>query len=209
MPYFTNETIFDVSERIQHLIVLGGGPIGLELGQAHRMLGSHVTVFDTASLLANEDPEAVARPGQETPGHAKSCSIPNTRVERVERSVQGIAVHFHKDGETTIVKGTHLLVATGRKPNLKSLSLDRAEVAYTEEGIKVNEQLKTSNRRIYAVGDVIGGPKFTHLANYHAGIVIRNALFRLKPDVSAAAIPRVTYTDPGACPDRTHRGGGA
>ena len=110
--------------------------------------------------------------------------------------MQGIAVHFHKDGETTIIKGTHLLVATGRKPNLKSLSLDRAEIAYTEEGIKVNEQLKTSNRRIYAIGDVIGGPKFTHLANYHAGIVIRNALFRLKPDVSAAAIPRVTYTDP-------------
>ena len=195
VPYFTNETIFDVSERIQHLIVLGGGPIGLELGQAHRMLGSHVTVFDTASLLANEDPEAsrvLVKKLQDT----EVVLYPNTRVERVERSVQGIAVHFHKDGETTIVKGTHLLVATGRKPNLKSLSLDRAEIAYTEEGIKVNEQLKTSNRRIYAVGDVIGGPKYTHLANYHAGIVIRNALFRLKPDVSAAAIPRVTYTDP-------------
>jgi pyruvate/2-oxoglutarate dehydrogenase complex dihydrolipoamide dehydrogenase (E3) component len=195
VPYFTNETIFDVSERIQHLIVLGGGPIGLELGQAHRMLGSHVTVFDTASLLANEDPEAsrvLVKKLQDT----EVVLYPNTRVERVERSVQGIAVHFHKDGETTIIKGTHLLVATGRKPNLKSLSLDRAEIAYTEEGIKVNEQLKTSNRRIYAVGDVIGGPKYTHLANYHAGIVIRNALFRLKPDVSAAAIPRVTYTDP-------------
>jgi pyruvate/2-oxoglutarate dehydrogenase complex dihydrolipoamide dehydrogenase (E3) component len=195
VPYFTNETIFDVSERIQHLIVLGGGPIGLELGQAHRMLGSHVTVFDTASLLANEDPEAsrvLVKKLQDT----EVVLYPNTRVERVERSVQGIAVHFHKDGETTIIKGTHLLVATGRKPNLKSLSLDRAEIAYTEEGIKVNEQLKTSNRRIYAVGDVIGGPKYTHLANYHAGIVIRNALFRLKPDASAGIIPRVFYTDP-------------
>jgi pyruvate/2-oxoglutarate dehydrogenase complex dihydrolipoamide dehydrogenase (E3) component len=76
------------------------------------------------------------------------------------------------------------------------LNLDRAGVDHTEDGIKVNEQLKTSNRRIYAIGDVIGGPKFTHLANYHAGIVIRNALFRLRPDVSAAAIPRVIYTDP-------------
>ncbi len=195
VPYFTNETIFDVSERIQHLIVLGGGPIGLELGQAHRMLGSHVTIFDTASLLANEDPEAsrvLIKKLQDT----EVVLHPNTRVERIERSVQGVAVHFHKDGETTIIKGTHLLVATGRKPNLKSLSLERAEIAYTDEGIKVNEQLKTSNRRIYAVGDVIGGPKYTHLANYHAGIVIRNALFRLKPDVSAATIPRVVYTDP-------------
>ena len=191
VPYFTNETIFDVSERIQHLIVLGGGPIGLELGQAHRMLGSHVTV----NLLANEDPEAsrvLVKKLQDT----EVVLYPNTRVERVERSVQGVAVHFHKDNETTIIKGTHLLVATGRKPNLKSLSLDRAEIAYTEEGIKVNEQLKTSNRRIYAVGDVIGGPKYTHLANYHASIVIKNALFRLKPDVSAATIPRVVYTDP-------------
>src|SRR5689334_4871820 len=195
VPYFTNETIFDVSERIQHLIVLGGGPIGLELGQAHRMLGSHVTIFDTASILANEDPEA-ARVLMKKLEDTQVVLYPNTRVERVERSVQGVGVHFHKDGETTIIKGTHLLVATGRKPNFKSLSLNRAGVDFTDDGIKVNEQLKTSNRRIYAIGDVIGGPKFTHLANYHAGIVIRNALFRLRPDVSAVAIPRVIYTDP-------------
>jgi pyruvate/2-oxoglutarate dehydrogenase complex dihydrolipoamide dehydrogenase (E3) component len=121
---------------------------------------------------------------------------PNTRVESVERSVQGIAVQFTENGEPTTLKGTHLLVATGRKPNVKSLSLERAGVAYSDEGIKVNEQLKTTNRRIYAIGDVIGGPGFTHLANYHAGIVIRNALFRLKPDASAGVIPRVVYTDP-------------
>ena len=110
--------------------------------------------------------------------------------------MQGVAVHFHKDGESVIIKGTHLLVATGRKPNLKQLSLDRAGIAHDENGIKVNEQLKTSNRRVYAIGDSIGGQQFTHLANYHAGIVIKNALFRLKPDVSAVHIPRVTYTDP-------------
>jgi pyruvate/2-oxoglutarate dehydrogenase complex dihydrolipoamide dehydrogenase (E3) component len=110
--------------------------------------------------------------------------------------VQGIAVHFMENGEPVILKGTHLLVATGRKPNLKSLSLERAGVTYTDDGIKVNEQLKTTNRRIYAIGDVVGGPQFTHLANYHAGIVIRNALFRLKPDASAVNIPRVVYTAP-------------
>jgi pyruvate/2-oxoglutarate dehydrogenase complex dihydrolipoamide dehydrogenase (E3) component len=195
VPYFTNETIFDVSERIQHLIVLGGGPVGLELGQAHRMLGSHVTVFETGNFLSHEDPDAVAvlvKKLQDT----QVILHPNTRVERVERSVQGVAVHFNENGEPTILKGTHLLVAAGRKPNLKSLSLERAEVAYTADGIKVNEQLKTTNRRIYAIGDVVGGPQFTHLANYQAGIVIRNALFRLKPDASAATIPRVVYTNP-------------
>ena len=110
--------------------------------------------------------------------------------------MQGIGVHFMENGEPVILKGTHLLVATGRKPNVKSLSLERADVTYTADGIKVNDHLKTTNRRIYAIGDVVGGPQFTHLANYHAGIVIRNALFRLKPDASAANIPRVFYTDP-------------
>jgi pyruvate/2-oxoglutarate dehydrogenase complex dihydrolipoamide dehydrogenase (E3) component len=195
VPFFTNETIFDVSERIQHLIVLGGGPVGLELAQGHRMLGSHVSLFDTAELLAREDSEAtkvVLKRLEDT----QVMFYPKTRVERVERSVQGVAVHFHKDGENVIIKGTHLLVATGRKPNFKSLSLERAGVAFTDEGIKVNDQLRTTNRRVYAVGDVIGGEKFTHRANYHAGIVVRNALFRLKPDASAALIPRVVYTDP-------------
>ena len=195
VPYFTNETIFDVSERIQHLIVLGGGPVGLELAQAHRMLGSHVTVFDTANFLAHEDPDAVAVLIKRL-ADTQVVMHPNTRVERVERSVQGVGVHFMENGEPVILKGTHLLVATGRKPNVKSLSLERADVTYTADGIKVNDHLKTTNRRIYAIGDVVGGPQFTHLANYHAGIVIRNALFRLRPRASAAAIPRITYTDP-------------
>jgi pyruvate/2-oxoglutarate dehydrogenase complex dihydrolipoamide dehydrogenase (E3) component len=195
VSYLTNETIFDVSERIQHLIVLGGGPIGLELGQAYRMLGAHVTIFDTGEFLTRDDPEAaqvVLKRLKET----EVVLYPNTRVERIERSVQGMAVHFHQDGEGVIIKGSHLLVATGRKPVLKPLTLDRAGIAHTPDGIKVNEQLKTTNRKVYAIGDAIGGAQFTHLASYHASIVIKNALFRLTPDVSAADIPRVMYTDP-------------
>jgi pyruvate/2-oxoglutarate dehydrogenase complex dihydrolipoamide dehydrogenase (E3) component len=195
VPYFTNETIFDVSERIQHLIVLGGGRAGFELAQAHRMLGSHVTLFDTGDFLKYEDPEAVrvvVKRFEET----EVMLYPNTRVERIERSVQGVAAHFTKDGETAVVKATHLLVAAGRKPNLKSLSLERAGVEETEDGIKVNAQMRTTNRRVYAIGDVVGGDKHTHLATYQAGIVIKNALFRLKPDGKAAAIPRVLFTDP-------------
>ena len=111
VPYFTNETIFDVSERIQHLIVLGGGPVGLELAQAHRMLGSHVTVFDTANFLAHEDPDAVAVLIKRL-ADTQVVMHPNTRVERVERSVQGVGVHFMENGEPVIIKGTHLLVAT-------------------------------------------------------------------------------------------------
>jgi pyruvate/2-oxoglutarate dehydrogenase complex dihydrolipoamide dehydrogenase (E3) component len=195
IPYFTNETIFDISERMQHLIVLGGGPIGMELAQAHRMLGAHVTIIDAGDFLAREDPEAVAvitRRMEEGQVMLRS----GVRVERVERAVQGLAVHLQMNGDTEIIKGTHLLVATGRKPNFKALGLDRAGIKHSDAGIKVNEQLKTSNRRVYAIGDAVGGPQFTHLANHHAGIVIRNALFRLRPKASAAVIPRVTYTEP-------------
>jgi pyruvate/2-oxoglutarate dehydrogenase complex dihydrolipoamide dehydrogenase (E3) component len=193
--YYTNETIFDVSERIQHLIVLGGGPIGVELAQAYKMLGSHVTMIEAASFLGHEDAEAT----QVILKQLESAQVmlrQGARVERVERAVQGVAVHIGKQGDTEIIKGTHLLVATGRRPNVKSLYLERAGVVYDEHGIKVNQQLKTSNRHIYAIGDVIGGPQFTHLASYHAGVVIRNALFRLRPKASAAAIPRVIYTEP-------------
>jgi pyruvate/2-oxoglutarate dehydrogenase complex dihydrolipoamide dehydrogenase (E3) component len=195
VPYLTNETIFDVSERIQHLIVLGGGPVGLELAQAHRMLGSHVSVFDIENFLAREDPEAAAVLVKRLVDTQVMLHA-DTRVERIERSTQGLAVHFIENGEPTMLRGTHLLVATGRKPNVKSLSLERAGIAFSEDGIKVNHQLKTTNRRVFAIGDVIGGPAFTHRANYHATIVIRNALFRLRPDANTGIIPRVVYTDP-------------
>jgi pyruvate/2-oxoglutarate dehydrogenase complex dihydrolipoamide dehydrogenase (E3) component len=195
VPYLTNETIFDISERIQHLIVLGGGPIGMELAQAHRMLGAHVTIVDAATFLAHEDPEAT-RVVIDRLAESGVLLHPGTRVERVERAVQGVAVHIGKQGETDVIKGSHLLVATGRKPNVKGLSLERASIVYDARGIKVNDRLKTTNPRVYAIGDVTGGTQFTHLANYHAGIVIRNALFRMRPRASAIAIPRVTYTDP-------------
>jgi pyruvate/2-oxoglutarate dehydrogenase complex dihydrolipoamide dehydrogenase (E3) component len=195
VPYYTNETIFDINERVQHLIVLGGGPIGFELAQAHRMLGAHVTVIDAAAFLSNEDPEA-ARIVIDRLTEQGVILHSGTRVERVEKALQGVAVHIGRQGETEIIKGSHLLVATGRKPNVKGMNLERAGIVYDANGIKVNEQLKTTNKHIYAIGDVAGGQQFTHLANYHAGIVIRNALFRLRPRASAAAIPRVTYTEP-------------
>ncbi|MGI8724735.1 MAG: dihydrolipoyl dehydrogenase family protein [Methyloceanibacter sp.] len=195
IPYFTNETIFDISERMQHLIVLGGGPIGVELAQAHRMLGAHVTMIDAGSFLSRDDPEAVAVILKRLED-AQVALHANTRVERVERAVQGVAVHVQKNGDTEIIKGTHLLVATGRKPTVKSLGLERAGIKFSADGIKVNDHLKTANRRVYAIGDVVGGAQFTHLANYHAGIVIRNALFRLRPRASAALIPHVTFTEP-------------
>jgi pyruvate/2-oxoglutarate dehydrogenase complex dihydrolipoamide dehydrogenase (E3) component len=195
VPYYTNETIFDITERVQHLIVLGGGPIGMELAQAYRMLGAEVTVIDAAAFLANEDPEASRVVVDRLAAQGVTMHA-GARVERVKSVVQGVSVHIGKLGETKVINGSHLLVATGRKPNLKGLNLDRAGVHVSGDAIKVNEQLKTTNWRVYAIGDAVGGQQFTHLANYHAGIVIRNALFRMRPEASAAFMPRVTYTDP-------------
>jgi pyruvate/2-oxoglutarate dehydrogenase complex dihydrolipoamide dehydrogenase (E3) component len=99
-------------------------------------------------------------------------------------------------GEAERIAGSHLLVAAGRQPNIESLDLDKAGIAHNRQGIVVDARLRTSNRRVFAIGDVAGGPQFTHVAGYHAGIVIRNALFRQPARADHAAIPWVTYSDP-------------
>ena len=192
-PYLTNETIFDVTVLPEHLVVIGAGPVGLELAQAFRRLGSAVTVIDAAIPLANDDPECAA-----TVLSALECDgvvlCPNTRIVKIAGDAQ--TVRLTLDGTSAPVDGSHLLVATGRAPNVANLGLDRAGIAVTPHGITVDRQLRTTNRRVYAIGDVAGGPQFTHFANYHAGIVIRHALFRLPVRASEAALPWVTYTDP-------------
>lgn len=195
-PYFTNETIFNLSERPQHLIVIGGGPIGLEMAQAFRRLGSNVTVLEQATPLAKDDPEcagvvlaALEREGVVIRSGVKIVHIATT-VGTATATIEGAS------GEETI-EGTHLLVAAGRKATVEGLDLEAARIKYDQNGIAVNRKLKTGNSRVYAIGDVAAGqPQFTHAANYHAGLVIRNALFRLPVDVNKDVIPWVTYTDP-------------
>jgi pyruvate/2-oxoglutarate dehydrogenase complex dihydrolipoamide dehydrogenase (E3) component len=121
-------------------------------------------------------------------------------VERITRLGDRILATVRAGADTRAVEGSHLLVAAGRRPVTDGLGLDAAGIAFDEKGIAVDKGLRTTNRRVYAIGDCAGpggGPyKFTHVANYHAGLVIRSALFRLPAKVDAAAIPRVTYTDP-------------
>ena len=195
-PYFTNETIFDLSELPSRLVVLGGGSVGLELGQAFHRLGAQVTVIDIARPLARDDAEcaqivvdALIREGVEIRGGAGVKSV-RTRQGLVE-----LAVTCGEVEDT--VTGSHLLVATGRSPNLDGLGLENAGIAYTKAGITVNRSLQTSNRRVYAIGDAAAdGMMFTHVANYHAGLVIRHALFRLPAKMSYNTVPWVTFTDP-------------
>ena len=197
-PYLTNETIFELKRRPEHLVIIGAGPIGLELAQAHHRLGARVTVLEAATPLAKDDPEcaAVVLGELEREGIAIRSGVKVLRVARVDGEGGGIrAVIEGREGEETI-EGSDLLIATGRQANVEGLGLDAAGVTCGPRGIVVGKGLKTSNRRVYAVGDVAGGLQFTHAANYHAGIVIRNALFRLPARLDDTAVPWVTFTDP-------------
>lgn len=194
-PHVTNETIFDLGECPAHLLVIGAGPIGLELAQAFRRLGAAVTVLEAATPLAKDDPEcaAIVLDQLARDGVAIRAGVAVRRVAGADGKVQ--AVIATADKEETI-EGSHLLVATGRTPNVADLALDRAGIAFEPRGIVVDKRLRTTNTRVYAIGDVAGGLQFTHVANYHAGLVVRHALFRLPVAASNDALPRVTFTDP-------------
>jgi pyruvate/2-oxoglutarate dehydrogenase complex dihydrolipoamide dehydrogenase (E3) component len=194
VPYLTNETIFDLTACPEHLVVIGAGPVGLELAQAHRRLGSEVTVLEAALPLANDDPECAAIVLDQLAREGVKIRA-GVKVVRVEPGEKPRVVVATAEREETIA-ASHLLVATGRRPNVGGLELAAGRIKTGPGGIAVNKRLRTSNRKVYAVGDVAGGPQFTHVANYHAGIVIRNALFRLRARVDDDVIPRVTYTEP-------------
>ncbi|MEM9443622.1 MAG: FAD-dependent oxidoreductase, partial [Pseudomonadota bacterium] len=195
VSFYTNETIFDNQVAPSHLIVIGGGPIGSELAQAHRRLGAQVTIVDMGPILPKDDPEmaALVRAQLETDGvHLKE----HVKVQKVESSGNGIAVTVETADGTERIEGSDILVATGRAVNVEGLNLEAAGVDYDRRGIKVDARLRSTNRKIFALGDVAGGYQFTHVAGYHAGIVIQNALFRLPAKVNYQALPWVTYTDP-------------
>lgn len=195
VPYFTNETIFANGETPAHLLVIGGGPIGMELAQAHRRLGAEVSVIEMARLLGKDDPELAEIVIEQVRAEGVALHA-GTKVTGVEAAGDGIAVLGERDGQAVRFEGSHLLVAVGRSANVADLGLDDAGVEHSPRGIKVDAGLRTSNRKIFAIGDVAGPYQFTHMASYHAGIVIRRALFRLPAKVNYRAVPWVTYTDP-------------
>ncbi|MEM8789689.1 MAG: FAD-dependent oxidoreductase [Pseudomonadota bacterium] len=192
VPYYTNETVFDLTERPDHLLVIGGGPIGMEMAQAHIRLGSKVTVLEGEVALGKDDPELAKIVLDQIRDEGVEI-VEGALADRIDGADGSITVTT-KDGATHT--GSHLLLAVGRRPNIDRLNLDAAGIEHDRSGVKVDAALKTSNRHVYAIGDVAGGLQFTHLAGYHAGIVIRSALFGLPAKASTAHIPWATYTDP-------------
>ena len=195
VPYLINETVFDLTEGPEHLIVIGGGPIGCELAQAHRRLGAKVTVLEMFAILGKDDPEVteVVKRRLRQEGIALREGI---KVKGVAPDGVGVSVEIEQDGKAERITGSHLLVAAGRSANVGGLNLEAAGVTYSKKGIEVDARLRSSNKRVYAIGDVAGSYQFTHVANYHAGIVIRNILFWLPAKTDYRALPWVTFTDP-------------
>ncbi len=193
--YLTNASIFHLAERPEHLLILGGGPIGLEMADAFGGLGARVTVVQSSTIANRDEPELVA-------------VLRNRLRDRGVGIEENAAVAAVEPGPTLVladgrrITGSHLLVATGRQPNIEDLDLAKGNVAATARGVSTDAGLRSvSNPRVYAAGDIadpagIGPRAFTHVGSYHAGIVIRRTLFHLPAKVDYSALPRVTYTDP-------------
>jgi pyruvate/2-oxoglutarate dehydrogenase complex dihydrolipoamide dehydrogenase (E3) component len=184
VAFLTNETVFDLGECPRHLAVIGGGPVGLE-----------VTIFEQDRILAGEDPEMTdvvrrALLADRITLHEAS------RVVRVGVDGADIRVHAVQGGEEGAIGVSHLLVAVGRKANVEDLGLEAAGITSGPRGITVDGGLRTTNSRVYAIGDVAGGAAFTHVAGWHGSMVAQNILFRRPVRTDRTAIPRVTLTDP-------------
>jgi len=195
VPFLTNETVFDLEALPEHLLIVGGGPIGLEMAQAFRRLGSEVTVLEMARCLPRDDPalsDIVLRRLQ-----AEGVTLlEKTRAIAVRGGPGDIRVQVAQDDDRRQLAGTHLLVAVGRRANVDGQGLDEAGIEHDARGVTVDAGLRTTNRRVYAAGDVTGIAQFTHLAGYQAGIVVRRAVLRLPAKADYRALPWCTYTDP-------------
>ena len=192
VPYLTNETLWSLRQAPDHLLIVGGGPVGVEMAQAHVRLGCRVTVIEGARLLGKDDPELTAtlraRLTDEGVTLVEGAAVAALRPvgERIELRTENDEVYT----------GSHLLLATGRRANTDRLDLKAAGIETSDTGIRTDAGLRTSNRRVYAIGDVAGGLQFTHVAGYHAGVILRTLLFALPSKAATQHIPRVTYTDP-------------
>lgn len=192
VPFETNETIFELRDKPEHLLIVGGGPIGMEMAQAHIRMGCKVTVIEGAAALGKDDPE-LAEVVLETLRAEGIVIEEGAKVSKIGGAAGAIEVEA-EDGR--VFKGSHLLMAVGRKSNVDKLNLEAGEIKPSRTGIKVDDSMRTSNKRVYAIGDVAGGLQFTHVAGYHAGVIIRSMLFGLPSKAKTSHIPWATYTDP-------------
>lgn len=196
VPFYTYETIFDIGLLPKHLLIIGGGPVACELGLGFAMLGAKVTMLVRSEILSKEEVDCVEiiRQSMLTKGIKLH---ENVSIESVAELNHRLVVVAHDESNSELViTGSDLFVATGRAPNVDDLNLNQAGIEHKPKGIKVDERLRTTNKNVFAIGDVIGQAQFTHAANYHAGVVLKNFLFIWTAKAKAKALPRVTFTSP-------------
>lgn len=196
VTYHTTDTIFGIESIPDNLIVIGGGAVGLELAQAFRRLGAKAIVIDTQRMLPQYE-RPLAQPVFDALRREGVLLREGAKVNSIERTPgDGVRVQIARVQGPETIEGSHLLIATGRVPNLETLDLAKARIATDARGIKVDGTLKTSNSRVYAIGDAAGAPQFSHIAGYHAALVVRNFKLRMPVHSSYDAAPEVLYTDP-------------
>ncbi|MDP6964125.1 MAG: FAD-dependent oxidoreductase, partial [Planctomycetota bacterium] len=192
----TNHELFNLEHLPSRLVVIGAGPIGVEMAQAFRRFGSEVTIIALdQQVLPNENPDAaqVVADSLLAEGIKLYLGAELTQFSQVDNSK---LVEFEHNGQTVAISADEILMAVGRLPNMDSLDLPAANIRFDRNGVKVDDFLRTSNSRVFAAGDVVGGPQFTHAADAMARIVIRNAFFFGRDRHSRLLLPRVTYCDP-------------
>ena len=195
VPFLTEETVFGLAECPRHLIIIGAGAAGLELAQAFRRLGAAVTVLEAEAPFSGEDAECSDIVLDALVGEGVVIRW-GVSIVAVRRALARLHVDIATADGTAIIEGSHIMVAAGRRPNLEALDLDAAGIRHRPDGIEVDRRLRTSNKRVYAIGDVIGRPRLAHLAHHQAGLAIRHALFRSPVRADRLVVPRVIYTDP-------------
>ena len=197
-PYLTNESLFEfeLDALPGRLAVVGGGPIGTEMAQAFRRLGSAVTVIDLLPRILARDDAELAALLRETLEAEGVWYVLGAGVKRIAREGNEVVVSVEQDGAPGEVRADAVLMATGRRANVDGLGLEAAGVAFTRHGVTVNDRCRTNRKHIYAVGDVTGRYQFTHMSEHMAKIAVTNALLRLPMKIDTKHVPWVTYTDP-------------
>lgn len=192
VPFMTNEDIWELTELPAHLIVLGGGPIGMEMAQSFRRLGSKVTVATVGRPFPKDDDDAAKIVIEKLRGEGIVINE-NARAKAVRKERDGLVLTTDSGEE---ISGTHLLIATGREVNFDGLNLEAAGVSYDKGGIIVDARRRTSSKHIYAIGDCRAGPRFTHTSGYEGSNIVLEVGFGLPTKVNYKALPWVTYVDP-------------
>lgn len=196
VDYLTNESLFEIDDLPEHLLIIGGGPIGIEMSQAFVNLGARVTVIDMADrLMQNDDPELVEILQDVLVKQGVTFELGAT-IEQVEKVKNGVQISIKRDNQEEILRGSHVLIATGRKANYESLNLDSAGVKTHKKGIQIDNSCKTNVNHIYAMGDVTGRYQFTHMSEHMSKVAVTKALLKIPMSIDQKHVPWATYTEP-------------